>query len=107
MKKLKFANGLPELILNGKKITTWRISDDKNLSVDDIISCCRVDGTEFANAKITSVKETIFEELTEEDKEGHEPFESDRQMYETFSKYYNIEITPQTKLKVIKFELIE
>lgn len=106
MKKLKFANGLPELILNGKKTVTWRINDDKNLSDNDTISCCRLDGTEFAQAKITSVKETTFEELTEEDKRGHETFESDEQMYKTFQRYYNMEITPKTKVKVVRFEML-
>ena len=107
MKKLKFSNGLLELVLSGKKTTTWRIGDDKNLSVGDEISCCKVDGVEFTKARITSVRETTFKELTEKDKEGHESFESDEEMYKTFSDYYNMKVTPKTRLKVVKFELIE
>lgn len=97
MKQLKFANGLPELILNDKKIVTWRINDDKDLSVDDILSCCRVDGREFSQAKIIAVKETTFEKLTEEDKKGYEPFKSDKEMYDTFSKYYKMKVTQKLK----------
>lgn len=106
MKQLKFVNGLPELILSGKKTVTRRIKDDKNLSVGNIISCCRVDETEFTQARITVVNETTFEKLTEEDKKGHEPFKSDKEMYDTFSKYYKMKVTPKTKVKVVRFKLL-
>lgn len=103
MKQLKFSN--PDLILKGNKSATWRINDDKNLSVGDYLSLCNVNGEEFAKAKIISVGETSFENLTEEDKRGHEKFSSDKEMYETYSRYYKMKVIPKTKLKVIKFQL--
>ena len=107
MKRLKFSDNLVESILNGEKCVTWRINDEKNLLVDDIISCCRTDGKEFARARITFVKETIFEKLTNDDKEGHEKFSSDEEMYKTYSRYYKMQVVPKTKLKVIVFELLK
>jgi hypothetical protein len=106
MKRLKFSDGLPELIINGKKSATWRINDEKNLSVGDELSLCRADGKEFAKAKITYVKETIFGEMAKQDKTGHENFKSDKEMYETFSEYYKDKVTQETKVKIIKFRLI-
>jgi hypothetical protein len=105
MKTLKFEN--PGLILNGEKNTTWRINDEKNLSVGDGISLCGKNGKEFSKAKIISVKEKMFKELKPEDVEGHEKFSSEEEMYKTYSRYYKIEVGPKTKLKVIKFQVIK
>ncbi|MEC8220653.1 MAG: hypothetical protein VX028_01160 [Nanoarchaeota archaeon] len=53
-----------------------------------------------------SVKETSFEHLSFEDKEGHETFSSDDEVYKTYSRYYSMEVKPETELKVIKFILL-
>lgn len=37
IKKLHFAEPLPDLILSGKKDTTWRINDEKNIEVGDTL----------------------------------------------------------------------
>jgi len=106
MKSLKFSEPLPDLILTNKKNSTWRINDDKNISVKDALSLCHNDGKEFAKAKVISVKETIFEKLTEEDKKEHEGFSSEEEMYSTYSEYYKMKVAPKTKLKVIRFKLV-
>lgn len=107
MKRLKFAPELVAKVLSGKKFSTWRINDDKNIQKGDVISLCHVNGEEFAKAEIIKVKETIFENLTEEDWKGHEKFKSEKEMYETYSEYYNTKVTPKTKLKIIKFGLFK
>ena len=106
MKQLKFSEPLPSLILTGKKDATWRINDDKNLAKNDILSLCRINGKEFAKAKVLWTKETAFGKLSKEDKEGHEKFSSEDEMYKTYSGYYKTKVTPETKVKVIKFMLI-
>src|SRR3989344_1995866 len=110
MKKLRFAEPLPRLIQIGKKDTTWRINDEKEISCRDELSLCYSDGpnkeNEFARAIVIWIKETTFAELTNEDYEGHEKFVSEKEMYETYSRYYNIGIFPQTRVKVIKFKLL-
>lgn len=106
MKKLKFSEPLPDLILSGEKYDTWRINDDKNITIDDVLSLCRNDGTEFARAKIKWIKRTRFQYLTDEDKKGHESFATDEEMYKTYSQYYKMDITPDTPLKIIKYELL-
>ncbi len=107
MKFLKFAEPLPGLILSGEKNTTWRIEDEKYLRVNDVVTCLRKkDLSEFVKIKIISVKETTFENLTKEDKLGHEKFNSINDMLNTYSIYYGFEVNLKTILKVIKFEII-
>src|SRR3989338_3895777 len=105
MKTLKFAEPLVRLILVGKKDTTWRINDDKDIQENDELSLSYKDGKEFTKAKVTEVRETMFENLSEKDKEGHETYSSDVEMYETYSSYYHVHVKPSTPVKVIKFKL--
>lgn len=107
MKSLKFFGSLPKLILDRQKNTTWRIADEKNIAIGDIIALCYPDGKEFAQAQVTEVKETTFSQLNAQDKVGHEEFSSDQEMYRTYSAYYKIKVTPQTRVKIIKFKLIK
>lgn len=107
MKTIKFSPPLPELILTWEKTTTWRINDDKDFQVWDQVSLLtQPECKEFAQAKLTEVRMTTFWKLSSEDYDGHEEFESEEQMKEVYKKYYNIEITPETPLKIIKFKLI-
>ncbi|MFH0889702.1 MAG: ASCH domain-containing protein [Candidatus Aenigmatarchaeota archaeon] len=105
MKRLKFLDYLPELILTGKKNTTWRVNDEKNIQRGDELSLCNKDGVEFARAVVIKAKETVFGKLTEDDKKGHENFANNEEMYKTYSRYYKMEIAPETRLKIIKFRL--
>jgi hypothetical protein len=52
------------------------------------------------------VKNTTFGKLTEEDKEGHEEFSSDGEMYKIYSGYYGFQVDSKTELKIIKFKLL-
>ena len=106
MKHLKFQEQLVKLILEGKKHSTWRINDEKNIIVGDELSLQHKDGREFAKAQVTWTKETTFGNLTKEDKEGHEQYDSEKEMYAAYSQYYNIQVTPQTRVKIIKFRLL-
>jgi len=106
MKQLKFSEPLPKMVLGGQKNTTWRINDDKQITVGDKLSLCYNDGREFAKAEIIWVKETTFQNLTKEDTEGHEKFSSIEEMYETYFRYYNMKVGPETRVQIIKFRLL-
>ena len=107
MKTLKFRKKLSELILKKDKDTTWRLFDDKDLKSGDEISFVIWENLkEFAKAKITGVNETTFGELTAEDWDGHEKFESEEEMYKTYSVYYGREVNKDSPVKIIKFKLI-
>lgn len=106
-KKLRFAQDLVPLILSGEKVSTWRLWDDKDLSIGDIVDFIEY-GTDkhFATGKLLKVIEKPLGELSEEDKQGHERFASDEEMYKTYTKYYGRTVDKNTLVKLIWFELI-
>ena len=66
MKTLKFKPELAELILAGKKTSTWRLFDDKDLQTDDVVSFVNSDTMEqFALAKLSEVNEKELGEMTD------------------------------------------
>ena len=107
MKTSKFRPHLVPKILNGTKTSTWRLFDDKDFQEGDLLELINKETLEvFAKAKIVSVKEKALGDLTDENWEGHDKFNSDEEMYSIFSKYYNKKITPNDKVKIIIFELV-
>ncbi len=106
MKTLKFRAHLIGLILNKNKTITWRLFDDKNISPGDSLSFLDWEtNKKFAQAIAMSIQEKSFKELTKQDWQGHEKFDSAQEMYKTYSKYYNRTVDENTKVKIIKFKL--
>ena len=105
MKSLKFSGSLPKLILEGKKTSTWRINDEKDISEGDMLSLRDSKGEEFAKARVISAIVKKFRDIGSNDIEGHESFGSEKEMLETYSKYYSIDATPDTEVKIIRFRL--
>lgn len=107
IKILRFSPDLVPLILSGQKTSTWRIWDDKDLKKDDQLGLLEKGSDKrFAYAIITSVIEKKMGELTDEDRKGHEEFEDDKQMYKTYSDYYQKEVNSDTMVKIIRFNLL-
>jgi hypothetical protein len=107
MKTLKFRKELSELILNGQKTSTWRLFDDKDLSVGDSVSFVVWEtGEEFARVELIFVKETTFGQLTSNDWEGHETFESEEKMYKVYEEYYKRPVDENSPVKIIKFRFL-
>ena len=106
MKQLKFLDDLPQRILKGSKTCTWRINDDKNISIDDKLILVDTHKKPFGKAKVYSVVVKKFKDLTDLDWEGHEKFNSEEELYSTYSGYYNFKVTEETEVKVIKFNLL-
>ena len=106
MKTLKFAPHLVPLVLSGQKDSTWRLFDDKDLRADDELTLLnKVTSERFATAVILSVREKKLGDLEDADFDGHDKFESEAKMYETFRTYYGEKISPETIVKIIKFNL--
>lgn len=106
MKTIKFRGHLVSAIIAGEKTATWRLFDDKDLTVGDELSFIEFgDETPFANAVISEVIEKPLGDLTPEDKIGHEYYESEQAMYEQFSSYYNKPINARTLVKIVRFQL--
>jgi len=106
MKTVKFTSVLADLILKGEKTSTWRLFDDKDLQIGDkLVFQVKETGVDFANAEILDIKEKKLVDITEEDSVGHEPFRSKEEMLETYKKYYGDEVTLDTIVKMISFNL--
>lgn len=106
-KTLKFSPDLVPLILNGEKVSTWRLFDDKDLKVGDtVIFVKRPELVSFALAQLTAVTEKRLGDLTNEDKQGHETFASDKEMYKQYTEYYKTPVCPNTTVKLIRFEIM-
>lgn len=106
MKRLKFFSHLVPLILSGEKNSTWRIQDDKDLSVGDRVEFVNTQtGEVFGQANITQVEIKKLGQLTPADFQGHEKFKDEAEMYATYREYYGPEVGPDTEIKMIDFQL--
>src|SRR5438105_1686739 len=111
MKTLKFNHEYAQLILSGKKTTTWRLYDDKDLSVDDTIKIIdKVDPKDsktwkiIGQGKVTQVIEKKLADVTKEDMAGHETYASEEEMLETYKKRYGSRVSLDTPVKIIYFD---
>jgi hypothetical protein len=108
MKKLKFAPELCIQILAGTKTSTWRLFDDKNLQTGDFLQFINTDTLEqFGVAKIISLKTTTLGTLEDADWQGHERFDSEEEMYNTYKTYYGDRVSPATEVKIIHFDFAQ
>lgn len=113
MKSLKFEHELAQQILKGEKTSTWRINDDKDLSVDDkVVLIDKVDSKDKESwvgigiATINEVQQKRLGDINPSVGDGHETYLSKEAMYETYRSYYGDSIGPKTPIKVIHFSFV-
>ncbi|HEY1645847.1 MAG TPA: reverse transcriptase-like protein [Candidatus Saccharimonadales bacterium] len=110
MKKLKLDHELATLVVKGEKWSTWRLFDDKDLSVnDDVELIDKIDPKKpetwrlIGVARINKIIEKRFADIGETDIEGHEKFASIEEMLQTYQKYYGSNVTLATPIKILCF----
>jgi hypothetical protein len=107
IKTLKFRNHLVKEIQEGRKNVTWRLFDDKNLSVGDQLDLLDWESDKkFAEAKITEVREKELGQIEESDFEGHEKYSSREAMLQHYKEYYGDKVTLDTIIKIVNFEIL-
>lgn len=107
IKTLKFRDQLAKLIVAGQKKSTWRLFDDKDLAVGDVLNFINFDSGEiFAKAELIDVYEKRMEDLNADDFDGHEKYSNQEEMYKTYRLYYGDKVGPDTPVKIIHFKLI-
>ena len=107
MKTFKFRNHLVKDIQEGRKTVTWRLFDDKNLSVGDRLELLNSEsGEKFAEAEITQVREKKLTQIKEADFEGHEKYSSSEVMLQHYQEYYGHKVTMDTLIKMIDFKVL-
>jgi len=111
MKTLKFDHDQAQAILAGQKNSTWRLYDDKDLSVSDEIRV--IDKVEpkrpeswqiIGQAKVTEVVEKLLGAVTAEDLRAHQPFMSKEKVLETYKGYYGHRVSFDTPVKIVYFD---
>ena len=112
MKTLKFEHTLARMIREGSKNSTWRLYDDKDISVnDDVELIDKVDPGRpetwkpIGRAHIDSVIQKRLGDVDEADYEGHEHFEGREAMFAAYRKHYGPQVDEHTPVKIIRFSL--
>lgn len=106
MKTIKFRSKLIPSILDGSKISTWRLFDDKNLQTDDEVELINWEtGEIFAHACIIEVREKKLGDITDADFSGHAPYKNQEEMLNDFRQYYGDRVTLQSTVKIIQFAI--
>jgi ribonuclease HI len=113
IKTLKLDHKLAQQVAQGVKTSTWRIYDDKNISVNDHIEFIdkRVSDdpttwTPIARARVTRVIEKRLGDINNNDFDGHARYSSPLEMLKHFQHFYGPEVQLTTPIKLISFELI-
>lgn len=109
MKKLKLDHTLALKVLNDRKTTTWRLFDDKDLSVnDEVLLIDKVDPGDpntwkaIGTATVDAVHQRRLAGITEEELAG-EDFSSQAEMLATYQRYYGPNVTLDTPVKIVQF----
>lgn len=110
MKTLKLDHISAGLVRNGQKTSTWRINDDKDLSVNDQVELIdKVDSKNRASWEIfgvATIDEVISKrmgQLSQADEIGYEGYESKEAMYKAYRGWYGKDVGPDTPVKIIRF----
>jgi len=114
MKQIKFNHNFAELIRQGKKTATFRMYDDKDLSVGDQVELLdKVDSDRPATwkaigiAQINSIVEKRLVAISEEDLYDCEQYETREELLDAYRKYYGMQVTFDTPVKVIRFAMLD
>jgi ribonuclease HI len=110
MKSIKLDHQLANDVRSGKKTTTWRLFDDKDLSVDDrVVLIDKVNPKDhnswvaFGEAIINQVVEKRLGEISKDDYDGHETYVSVDEMLQTYQGYYGNSVSLKTPVKILRF----
>lgn len=110
MKSLKLDHELAKLVLTGQMTSTWRVRDDKDISVDDQIELIdKVDPTDpktweyIGVATVDHVSEKRLGDVSRDDFIGREHYQSTGQLIDTYRGYYGDDVDERTPIKMIHF----
>jgi len=110
MKSLKLDHNLAQEVIAGRKASTWRLYDDKDILVNDTVRL--IDKVDPANpatwkvigtAQISAVIQKRFADIDEADYEGRENFTTTDELLKTYQGYYGPQVDMQTPVKIIRF----
>jgi ribonuclease HI len=110
MKTLKFNHATASLVQGGQKTTTWRLFDDKDISVNDLIKIIdKVDPNNpqswqvIGEGAVNQIVEMKLQDISPTDMKG-EGFSSQSEMLVVYRNYYGNRVEMDTPVKIIHFE---
>jgi len=113
MKALKLDHDLALMVQKGLKNTTWRLFDDKDLSVEDEVRLIdKVDPGDpetwkaIGRARIQQIVEKRLGDTVPEDHEDSAGFITDEEKLEVFRRHYGPHVTLDTPVKIVHFNFI-
>lgn len=113
MKTLKLDHDIAQLVLTGEKNATWRMYDDKDISVNDEIEL--IDKSNPADpaswrsigtARVNVVVEKRLGDVNKNDVDGGEELASKDDLLKKYQQYYGPQVTKDTPIKMIHFSLL-
>lgn len=105
-KQLKFAKELVPLVISGEKTSTWRLYDDKDLQVNDVLDLVDAStGEVFSGAVITAIQEKTLGEISPNDFAGHGKPQSTDELVLGFKRMYGENVRIDTPVKLVDFIL--
>lgn len=111
MKTLKFDHESAQDVLKGKKTATWRLYDDKDLSVNDrvkIVDKVKTTDTKtwhvIGEAQVNEVVEKKLDDVTDKDMAGHEVYRTKDEMLAVYRQRYGERVSLDDPVKIIYFK---
>lgn len=106
-KTLKFKTDVAETIIDKKVYKTWRLFDDKQLSIDDFLQFINSDTSQiFGYAKIRKITIKHIADIDEGDMQGHKNYNSIDEILTELKQYYGPMVNRSSTIKVIEFEFL-
>ena len=113
MKTLKFNHDQAQLIQTGQKTSTWRLFDDKDISVNDEIKIVhKVDPANSKSwaviglARVNGIIEKNLGDITNDDMKNDHSYSSKDVMLAGFKRFYGDRVTLDTPVKIVFFDFI-
>jgi ribonuclease HI len=107
IKILKFRSVAVEDITSGRVNKTWRLFDDKQLSIDDLLQLINSDTEQpFGYAKIIKITAKHLADIDDSDMEGHKKYQNTAEVVEYLTQFYGPRVNPENILKVIEFKYL-
>ncbi|HEX5447665.1 MAG TPA: reverse transcriptase-like protein [Candidatus Saccharimonadales bacterium] len=111
MKTLKFDHEAAQEVLGGQKTATWRLFDDKDLSVNDQLRVIDKvnpdDGNSWrviGEAVVTEIVAKKLGDVTDKDMAGHEIYRSKDEMLEVYRRRYGERVNLDDPVKIVYFK---
>jgi ribonuclease HI len=107
IKTLKFRPVVVEDIISGRVNKTWRLFDDKQLSVDDILQLICSDTKQFFGyGKIVKVITKHLVDIDDSDMENHKKYQNATEIVEYLTQFYGPRVNLESIVKIIEFEYL-